>query len=82
MFGPGFPELLVIFVICFVIFGPGKLPEIGAAVGKGIRGFQRAFKQPPEIDVTPLCPPVQDLETEARSKAGREPGEGRVTGLR
>ena len=62
MFGIGFPELLVILVICLVIFGPGKLPEIGAALGKGIRDFQRALKQPPEIDVTPPRPPVQDPE--------------------
>ena len=62
MFGIGFPELVVIFVICLVILGPGKLPEIGAALGKGIRDFQRALKPPPEIDVTPLQPPGQNPE--------------------
>ena len=62
MFGIGFPELLVILVICLVILGPGKLPEIGAALGKGIHDFQRALKQPPEIDVTPPRPPAQDPE--------------------
>jgi len=46
MFGIGFPELLVILVVCLLIFGPGKLPEIGEALGKGIRDFQRALKQP------------------------------------
>ena len=50
MFGIGFPELLVILVVCLVIFGPGKLPEIGEALGKGIRDFQRALKQPPTDD--------------------------------
>ena len=62
MFGIGFPELLVILVVCLVIFGPGKLPEIGAALGKGIRDFQRALKQPPEIDVTPSQTSVTDPE--------------------
>jgi sec-independent protein translocase protein TatA len=52
MFGIGFPELLVILVVCLVIFGPGKLPEIGEALGKGIRDFQRALKQPPTDDST------------------------------
>ena len=63
MFGIGFPELLIILVLCLIIFGPGKLPEIGAALNKGIRDFQRALKQPPEIDVAPPQPPVQDPET-------------------
>jgi sec-independent protein translocase protein TatA len=53
---------LVILVVCLVIFGPGKLPQIGEALGKGIRDFQRALKQPPEIEVTPLQPPAQDPE--------------------
>jgi len=50
MFGIGFPELLVILVVCLVVFGPGKLPEIGEALGRGIRDFQRALKQPPTDD--------------------------------
>jgi sec-independent protein translocase protein TatA len=43
----------VILVVCLVIFGPGKLPEIGQALGKGIRDFQRAFKQPPQLESPP-----------------------------
>lgn len=53
MFGLGMPELLVILVIILVIFGAGKLPEIGAGLGKGIRNFRRATKGENEIDVTP-----------------------------
>jgi sec-independent protein translocase protein TatA len=60
MFGIGFPELLVILVVCLIVFGPGKLPEIGEALGKGIRDLQRALKQPPEIDVTPPPQPRAD----------------------
>ena len=44
MFGIGVPELVVILVIALVIFGPGKLPEIGSALGKGIRDFKRSFE--------------------------------------
>lgn len=43
MFGIGVPELIVILVVALVIFGPGRLPEIGGALGKGIRDFKKAF---------------------------------------
>lgn len=43
MFGVGVPELLVILVVALVIFGPGKLPEIGGALGKGIRDFKKSL---------------------------------------
>ncbi|WP_083189744.1 twin-arginine translocase TatA/TatE family subunit [Orenia metallireducens] len=42
MLGIGIPELILILVIALVIFGPSKLPEIGAAIGKGIREFKKA----------------------------------------
>ena len=38
----GLPELLIVLVIIIIIFGVGKLPEIGGALGKGIREFRRA----------------------------------------
>ncbi|MGI6227237.1 MAG: twin-arginine translocase TatA/TatE family subunit [Peptococcales bacterium] len=38
----GFPELVLILVLALVIFGPGKLPEVGRAVGKSIKEFKRA----------------------------------------
>ncbi len=44
MFGIGVPELIVILVIALVVFGPGKLPEIGSALGKGIRDFKKSFE--------------------------------------
>ncbi len=42
MFGIGMPELIIILVIILIIFGPGKLPEIGAGMGKAIRNFKGA----------------------------------------
>ena len=40
MFGIGMPELIIILVIILIIFGAGKLPEIGAGMGKAIRNFK------------------------------------------
>ena len=53
MFGMGIGELLVILVIVLIIFGAGKMPEIGEGLGRGIRNFRKAVKAPDEIDITP-----------------------------
>ena len=45
MFGLGFPELIVIFIIAFFIFGANKLPEIGNDLGKGIRSLKKAISE-------------------------------------
>jgi sec-independent protein translocase protein TatA len=47
--GIGMPELLVILVIILIIFGAGKLPEIGSGLGKGIKNFRRATSSKDEI---------------------------------
>jgi sec-independent protein translocase protein TatA len=44
MFGSlGMPELIVIFVVALVVFGPSKLPELGKSLGEAIRGFKKAI---------------------------------------
>ena len=51
--GVGPTELIIILFIILVIFGAGKLPEIGGALGKGIKNFKKATREPEEIDITP-----------------------------
>jgi sec-independent protein translocase protein TatA len=52
MFGLGTTELVVILVIILILFGVGKLPEIGSGMGKAIKNFKQAAEDN-EIDITP-----------------------------
>ena len=55
MFGLGMPELIVILVIVLLLFGVGRLPEIGAGLGKAIRGFKKGLSD--EDDPSRKSPP-------------------------
>ena len=50
MFGIGVQELVIILVIVLIIFGAGKLPEIGSALGKGIKNFKKSMNENNEIN--------------------------------
>src|SRR5262245_60685778 len=73
MFGIGFPELLVILVIGLVVFGPGKLPELGEALGRAVRDFQLALRRTAGNDV-PLPPqgPSQSVRSTNNKNINRE----------
>ena len=46
MFGLGLPEVAIIGIIALVIFGPKKIPEMGSALGKTLRGLKQELKNP------------------------------------
>ncbi|MDV2993856.1 MAG: Sec-independent protein translocase protein TatAy [Chroococcidiopsis sp. SAG 2025] len=48
MFGLGWAEVGVIFIIAILIFGPKKIPELGSSLGKTLRGFKEELKNPQE----------------------------------
>lgn len=54
MFGSlGFTELILILVIVLIIFGAGKLPQLGEGVGKAIKGFKKSVQEAEAFDVDP-----------------------------
>ena len=61
----GFPELLVILVIALVLFGGGKLPEVGRSLGSAIREFKNAMR---DADPTKDAKPEARLEAKAGDK--------------
>ncbi len=76
MFGLGFPELLIILVIILVIFGAGKLPQVGEALGKGLSKFRSAMddksdKQEAATSL-PSDTPAPEEETGSKQEARKE----------
>lgn len=70
MMGIGFPELMIILVIIMIIFGAGKLPEIGSAFGRSIKNFKSSMKEAQEEEV-----PADQGEGQAASGEGAPQGE-------
>ncbi len=74
MWNLGFPELLIIFVVALVIFGPRKLPELGRSLGKGLSEFKRAsneLKRTWEDEVEAVKHEV-DVQKEELNKIGTD----------
>lgn len=50
MFGLGWPEVGIIAIVAILIFGPKKIPELGSALGKTLRGFKDEINSPEDED--------------------------------
>ena len=75
MMGIGFPELMIILVIIMIIFGAGKLPEIGSAFGNSIKNFKKSMKDAEEIQEATNLEPTETSE----GSDGSETSEGETT---
>ncbi|HAK58942.1 MAG TPA: twin-arginine translocase TatA/TatE family subunit [Nitrospiraceae bacterium] len=62
MFGLGMQELILIFAIALIIFGPKKLPELGRSLGRGIAQFKRATQDVKESIETEISDTERSLE--------------------
>jgi sec-independent protein translocase protein TatA len=49
----GFGEILIVLVVVLLVFGANKIPQLGDALGKGIRNFRKSSREDDAIDVTP-----------------------------
>lgn len=66
MFGLGMPEVILILVIAMVVFGPSKLPAMGASVGKAVREFQKAVNEPDPVTESRIV--VAPRQEESKTK--------------
>jgi len=88
IFGGHLPELIIVLVVILIIWGPGKLPDIGAAVGRGIREFRKASAETrdamraataeePAASAPPAQPaPAADTEPAPTPTSGGSSGSG------
>lgn len=74
MFGSfGWMELLLILIIVLIIFGAGKIPQLGEGLGKAIKGFKKSVNEPDAMDVTAAedqPPPPTQLPQSGQSYPG------------
>lgn len=68
----GWPELVIVLVIVMVVFGAGRLPQIGEGVGKAIRNLKRGLQTDDDIEVTPKEKRVEERSSAKTLSASRE----------
>ncbi len=75
----GFGEILLILAVALLIFGPSKLPQLGEALGKGIRNFKKSSEgiddPPPTKEATPTELPAHPQGTGAAASKQAVPSE-------
>jgi sec-independent protein translocase protein TatA len=70
MFGSlGFTELILILVIVLIIFGAGKLPQLGEGLGKAIKGFKKSVHEADQIEAEALAAQQQQQQQSAAPQA-------------
>ena len=75
-FNIGAPELIVILVIALLVIGPGKLPDVGSALGKSIREFRKAssdVQDATKVDTSPIPPAAAVPQPPPPPTASSEP---------
>ncbi|WP_447978969.1 twin-arginine translocase TatA/TatE family subunit [Candidatus Nitrospira bockiana] len=79
MFGSfGWMELLLILIIVLIIFGAGKIPQLGEGLGKAIKGFKKSVNEPDAMDVTPAQ--EQTAQSQQIPQAGQPQPAGQPQG--
>jgi sec-independent protein translocase protein TatA len=63
--GAHLPEIIIVLVIVLIIWGPGKLPDVGAAMGRGIREFRKASAETRDAVVKATAMPEEPAPTPA-----------------
>ena len=58
-------HLIVVLIIVLIIFGPGKLPELGNSLGKSIKNFKKAMEEPD--DKLENTPPIKKIDTDGEA---------------
>lgn len=74
MFGSfGWMELLLILFIVLIIFGAGKIPQLGEGLGKAIKGFKKTVHEPDAVDVTATPAPPEQLAQQSQQAPPGQP---------
>jgi sec-independent protein translocase protein TatA len=69
----GFGEIVMILVVALLVFGPTKLPQLGDALGKGIRNFKKASEGEEDLPVATVAPrPELASQSQAATSAGAQ----------
>jgi sec-independent protein translocase protein TatA len=73
-------ELLLILFIVLIIFGAGKIPQLGEGLGKAIKGFKKSVNEPDPVEVTAAAvPSEQPLQPAQISAPGQPRGQATVS---